>query len=397
MRSVRHIAFMTFFMVCFSLSAQNYKAGRLKQAVDAVKLQITSEALSPEQTTMLTAGDGQVICLRTSPTGEIEHVGIPLFADVMRLLQPSPVYDFLEYAVLNWKYKVMDNRLYLSKVIFRKGDWTMLLRGRLNECDCSIENKENKLYIIRWSRNNQEVAEVGVPIEYELLNNDTRRNMERAFVNDLLSFKSDSVRPQSVLVNERELSVYGTEGLFVAPGQSYIVDILNQNIYYKLTTVFENVDTVIWNKPITMRVETVLPVVVNDPDYPSETFANLLMCDDSSVPEATLDLDFHLSDYHRQHVTMTWTQLKKFCRQHGCRFFFACDGRDKDQLRGVLFASNLQKGYNHLFSLRASITQLTSSLPSIHGDVYLYIPPVDKEKLFGTVPEKKSGAKFKLP
>ena len=132
MRSVRHIAFMTFLMVCFSLSAQNYKAGRLKQAVDALKLQITAEALSPEQTTMLTAGDGQVICLRTSPTGEIEHVGIPLFADVMRLLQPSPVYDFLEYAVLNWKYKVMDNRLYLSKVIFRKGDWTMLLRGRLN-------------------------------------------------------------------------------------------------------------------------------------------------------------------------------------------------------------------------------------------------------------------------
>ena len=63
-----------------------------------------------------------------------------------------------------------------------------------------------------------------------------------------------------------------------------------------------------------------------------------------------------------------------------------------------MFASNLRKGYNHLFSLKLPQDQLTAeTVPTIHADVYLFIPPVDKSKLFGTSPTKKSNAKFKLP
>jgi hypothetical protein len=69
----------------------------------------------------------------------------------------------------------------------------------------------------------------------------------------------------------------------------------------------------------------------------------------------------------------------------------------KEKIRGVMFASNLPKGYNHLFSLRAPTEQLTSAMPTVQADVYLYIPPINKEKLFGTAPTKKSGANFKLP
>ena len=66
-------------------------------------------------------------------------------------------------------------------------------------------------------------------------------------------------------------------------------------------------------------------------------------------------------------------------------------------IRGVMFASNLPKGYNHLFSLRTTTDQFAEASPKVTADVYLYIPPVDKSKLFGTTPTKKSGAKFKLP
>jgi len=94
---------------------------------------------------------------------------------------------------------------------------------------------------------------------------------------------------------------------------------------------------------------------------------------------------------------MPLSQLKAFCRQQGCNLYFACDGVQKDKTRGVMFASNLPKGYNHLFSLRISTEQLTAETPTVQADVYLYIPPIDKEKLFGTAPTKKSGANFKLP
>ena len=260
-------------------------------------LLIVPDSLMPDTTVSLSAKDGRVICMRTDPMGDIEHVGIPLFNNVMRFLQPSPVYDFLEYAVLNWKYKINPNQLYLSKVIFKKGSWESLLSNQLNECDCMIENREDKLYIVTWKREDKEIVVLGIPIDYELLNNDTRRNMEKAFVRDLEASKTSVVRPNPALVNEDSLSIYGTEGLFVIPGKSYIIDLLNQNVYYKLTTVYETTDTVINKQPVTMTIDAVLPMVVLDPEFPAETFANLMMCDDNSVPDVTIDLNFHLSNY----------------------------------------------------------------------------------------------------
>lgn len=396
---IRHRLALTMVMtiVSLTLSAQNYKADRLRMAVKKMGLQITPDSLMPDTTFSLSAKDGRVLCMRTDPMGDIEHVGIPLFNDVMRFLQPSPVYDFLEYAVLNWKYKINPNQLYLSKVIFKKGSWESLLSNQLNECDCMIENREDKLYIVTWKREDKEIVSLGIPIDYELLNNDTRRNMERAFVRDLEASKPSIVRPNPALVNEDSLSIYGTEGLFVIPGKSYIIDLLNQNVYYKLTTVYETTDTVINKQPVTMTIDAVLPMVVRDPEFPAETFANLMMCDDNSVPDVTIDLNFHLSNYHRERVSMPLSQLKAFCHQQGCNLYFACDGIQNEKVRGVMFACNLPKGYNHLFSLRAPTEQLTSSSPTIQADVYLYIPPISKEKLFGTAPQKKSGANFKLP
>ena len=393
----RLVLLLTLTIACPDLSAQNYKADRLRKAVEVLGLQIVPDSLMPGTTIALLSKDGRTACLRTDPMGDIEHVGVPLFNDMLRLLQPSPVYDFLEYAVLNWKYKVNPNQLYLSKVIFKVGSWETLLKDKLSECECSIENREDKLYIVTWKRDEKDIAVIGIPIEYELLNNDTRRNMERAFVRDLEASKPSNTKPNPVVVSEESLSIYGTEGLFVIPGKSYIIDLLNQNVYYKLTTIYETADTAINNKPVTMSIEAVLPVVVIDPEFPAETFANLMMCDDGSVPDVTIELDFHLSNYHRQKVNMPLSQLKAFCRQQGCNLYFACDGVQKAKTRGVMFASNLPKGYNHLFSLHIPTEQLTSEAPTVQADVYLYIPPIDKEKLFGTTPTKKSGAKFKLP
>ena len=385
------------FINVISLHAQNYKAERLKKAAVALGLQVVPDSLFPEKTVELTAKDGRKVYLRTDPMGNVEQVGLPLFCSAMRFLQPSPIYDFLEYAVLNWKYKILPNQLYLSKVIFKKGSWEILASENLQDCECSVENMEDKLYVVTWRKENKDVAVIGIPIEYELLNNDTRRNMESGFINDLLEYKPRISRPQSPLVQETDLSIYGTEGLFVVPGKSYIIGLLNQNIYYKLTTVTETTDTVINNKPVRMTLDAVLPVVVKDSLFPAESFANLMMCDNLSVPDVTVNLDFHLSNYHRRQISMPLSQLKSYCRQNGCEMYFACDIVKDGSARGIMFASNLPKGYNHLFSLRTTTEQLVQDTPTINADVYLYIPPVNKEKLLGTAPVKKSGAQFKLP
>lgn len=393
----RFLVLVVVFCSVMSLSAQNYKNDRLKRAVEILGLQVSAGSIMPDTLWQEKAKDGRCVYLRTDPMGTVEQIGIPLFNDVMRILQPSPVYDFLDFAVLNWKYKVTQNQLYLSKVIFKKGSWETLLNGKLEECQCSIENREDKLYIVNWQRAGKDVVTIGIPIEYELLNNDTRRNMERDFLKELEAFSPNIKRRSASFVSEDELSIYGTEGLFVIPGKSYIIDLLNQNVYYKLTTITEAIDTVINHKPVTMNLEAIMPVVVNDPEFPAETFANLMMCDNESVPEVTVELDFHLSNYHREKMNMPLSRLKAFCRQQGCQLYFACDMVRENLIRGVMFASNLPKGYNHLFSLRIFTDQFTVSSPKVSADVYLYIPPIDKAKLFGIAPTKKSGAKFKLP
>lgn len=395
-RLSRILVYAFVFCAVMSMSAQNYKSERLKRAADVLGLQISADSILPDTMLMEKARDGRTVYFRTDPMGTVEQIGIPLFSDLMRILQPSPVYDFLDFAVLNWKYKVTQNQLYLSKVIFKKGSWDTLLNGKLDECQCMIENREDKLYIVNWQRDGKDVATIGIPIEYELLNNDTRRNMERDFLKELEAFSPNIKRKPAPFVREDELSIYGTEGLFVLPGKSYIIDLLNQNVYYKLTTITEAIDTIINNKPVTMNLEAVLPVVVIDPEFPAETFANFLMCGDESVPEVTIELDFHLSNYHRRKLEMPLSRLKAFCSQQGCGLYFACDIVKDGKIRGVLFASNLPKGYNHLFSLRTTTDQFAESSPKVSADVYLYIPPIDKEKLFGIAPKKKSGAKFRL-
>ena len=392
----RFIVQVVAFCSVMSLSAQNYKSDRLKRAVEVLGLQVSADSIMPDTLWQEKAKDGGQVYLRTDAMGTVEQIGIPLFNDVMRILQPSPVYDFLDFAVLNWKYKVTQNQLYLSKVIFKKGSWETLLNGKLNECQCVIENREDKLYIVNWQRDGKDVATIGVPVEYELLNNDTRRNMERDFLKELGTFTPNIKRETVPFVKEEELSIYGTEGLFVLPGKSYIIDLLNQNVYYKLTTVTEVLDTVINNKPTIMNLDAVLPVVVNDQEFPAESFANLMMCDNESVPEVSVELDFHLSNYHREKMSMPLSRLKAFCRQQGCGLFFACDVVQEGNVRGVMFASNLPKGYNHLFSLRTSVDQFGVDSPTVSADVSLYIPPVEKSKLFGISPTKKSGAKFSL-
>lgn len=108
-------------------------------------------------------------------------------------------------------------------------------------------------------------------------------------------------------------------------------------------------------------------------------------------------MDFHLSNYHRKTVTLPLSWLKAVCRQNGCEFYFACNGVSDNKVRGVLFASNLSKGYNHMISVTIPLDQLTADSPTVHADVYLYIPPIEKSKLFGITPKRKSNAKFKLP
>ena len=77
------------------------------------------------------------LSVRTDDNGVIEHIGFPLFAQKMRTLLPSPIYDYLEYAMLDHKYHINDNTLQHQKIRFLKGNWNDLASVRPTD-DCNI-------------------------------------------------------------------------------------------------------------------------------------------------------------------------------------------------------------------------------------------------------------------
>lgn len=370
------IAILTF---AASASAQVFRTERLRRAAEVTGITSQVAVLGSDTTVWLKASDGRVVSVRTAHDGSIAHVGVPLFSNVLRMLQPSPVYDFLEYAVLNKACRVEPNQLYLSKVLFRKGSWQSLAADSLYSYECTIANQDDRLYVVSWQHNGREIATVGVPIDYELLANETRRNMERDFVRQLLGYQPPTVQSVFEPVTIDALAVYGTNGLFVLQGKSFMLPELNQNVYYHLVD----------NDSIPGKV---IPSVVVDAERPAETFANVMMDATGNAPEVIMHLDFHFSDYRRQQAVMPLARLRAFLCQQGCELYFACSRTDSQELRGVLFARNAASGYNHLLSLCLPTGQLTATHPEVKADAYLFIPAIDKSNLFGTVPEGKSGA-----
>ena len=388
-----------FFIALFLLQspvvfAQTFSSYKLEKMAAVLGIKSIIDTVPSGKSSVLLTKDNIRVVVRKNANHIVEHIGAFLFNEDMRFLMPSPVYDFLEYAVLDKKYNVSTNTLNLSKVIFKKGNWNSLLELELNNFECSIDNKEDKLFIVTWTRNNLPLVIVGIPIEYELLNNDSRRNLEKDLIMNLLLFEGTPQCDQSLPVSEDHLKIYGTEGLFVHQGDSYLIEELNQNTYYVFKTITEYADTIIRNKPVRMTLETVQPVALIDQTHSIESLANLLLCNDNTIPDASVILDFHLSDYHREKVSMSWSQIKCFFQQQGCKLFYAGSGINSGIVKGVLLATNISNGYNHLLSINMPIEELYCQVPNIQAAVYLYIPTIKKEGLFGKMPKKASRAKI---
>jgi len=236
------------------------------------------------------------------------------------------------------------------------------------------------------------MVEVGMPIEYELLQNSSRRQLERTFVNNLSTHLPPADGSNSMTADADSLKIYGTEGLFVIEGPSFMFPYLNQNTYYELKTVVQQSDTIIDGQVISREREDVLPVAVASEQHPAETLANLLLTGGNGMPDAMVNLDIHLSDYRREHLTVPVSKLRSFLVQEGCQLYFATTLTTPDSIRGMLLATNDALHYNHLLSVSMPVGQLLPQTPELQTHMYLFIPTIDKSKLFSTAPLRKTGA-----
>ena len=297
------------FMFPFAAGAQTFKASHLQRAYE--KLHLNSASANHPGLT-----------IRTSEDGMIEHIGIPLFSTKMRTLLPSPIYDYLEFALLDHKYHINENTLQRQKIRFRNGSWADLESVTPSD-DCTIDNRDDKWYIVRWDRHDKAPLVVVVPIEYELLANSNRKEMEQNFCRDLQHY-----RPS----NE---------------GHAKSAPSINA-------------------------------------DNPEEALSNILMTKSSGGVAVDLSLELLFAGYTKKVVSVSLPQWMGYCRSVGCTPYYMYEGTTGGQAAAVLLMYNRSEGYAHLLSLRAVASQLALPHQNYIGKVYMYIPTTNVAELFAT-------------
>lgn len=361
------------------LQAQTFKASHLQRAYEKLHLDSQTESRSG-------------LIIRKAADGTIEHIGIPLFSKDMRTLLPSPIYDYLEYALLDYKYHISENTLQLQKIKFFKGSWDVLDKITPAD-DCVIDNRDDKWFIIRWIHGAQEILSVLVPIDYELLSNSRRKEMEQNFGRELKRYKS--INKQLLIVEADELESLHRDGLLVKKGDSFLIPEINSDTYYRYEVQKESARTAIKaNHVENIIYEEEVPVLLIDVEHPRETWANILLASDHGGVNASMSLELFYVGYHKEKVNVSLTQWIGYCQSVGCTPYYIYEGAKGNQLTANLLMYNRNEGYAHLAYLQTSVNQLANKSQTYSGKVYLYIPISNISELFAKNAAGKSSLKI---
>ena len=368
---LRHVLFVLCLLVTFqSVTGRDYRTQALRAAAAKLGLEQQIEQAASGTASILTTPDGWNVSVRISDDGRVEHIGLPLFNDAMRQQQPSPVYDCVEYAALDRNMLHSENDLLLQKIQLFNGSWQTV--GDVRPTDrCSVGLRYGKVYQVTWSRNGQEMVNMAVPIDYELLLGANRRELEQHLADEIV--RQHVKRPPYHLAEEL-LQRTAEEGIYVLPGDTFLIRGLTRNTYYTKAILSQQVDS-------TTYEEERMHILI-DPRHPAETMANLLMSTDPQLPDAVVTLQLQLSSYAKKTVSFTWRQWSSYCEKQGCTSYYIYDNTQNSVVKGYVLMHNKALGYNHLLAVTCTNDDLVSDVPSFSGKAYLFIPNVEASKLF---------------
>lgn len=370
---------LTALLLCGSLavSAQQFQSTHLRAA--AKKLKIDSTALTTDvlPTTKTLTVAGRTVAVRMDAHGVVEHIGVPLFTEDYRQLMPSPIYDFLEYTVLDRLFKVSDNTLTHQDLKFEKGDLNALATVLSKTDGCTIENLSEKYYRVKWTANGQAVIVVSFPIDYELLANSSRKEMEQNFIRDLKAYTESE--PMNAIDYSAQMAPTDQPNIFVVRGNTYIIDEINSHRYLTIGTK---------QKKRTLAL-------LYDRSAPQQSMANLLVERDMPVTGARVAIEFVLGNYKRDTISVALRDFIGFCQRQGCEPFFGYEESTHGTHKGLLIMSNKQSGYDHIIAVRATDTELFGAHPLVHAKVYLFTPSSNVRTLFGS-PDDTPSSRIKL-
>ncbi len=329
-----------------------FRSDRLETMADALG-RARVEAL-PDGESLLSWSGATVSVVKCG--GTVEHIGYALFSGEQRELIGPTVGHFVERYSLEadlplQREKTLEVQLMEDGVSFPKGGGLDSLLPLSLEPGLSLKLSElgGRWYLLEWGS-----FSMMFPSDAELLLGRTRQEDERRLPGELAS-APDPVAPP--LPSAGELSERTDHILEQALGCYYLPS-LNADRYF--TASVEPVDA---------------------PEYPSETFANILA---GLVDAGSITVQVRRSVYGLQwdYFTIPLRALIGYSQQFGCTPYWGVIARDGELMEGELILRNAAAGFNHVLRLQVPYEVLALKEGSILARLTPYVPTHSLKYLF---------------
>lgn len=335
----------------------------------AKKLQLARLDTLPEGISLQKYSDYDLVIRKKDNC--IEHIGRHLFAFQVRKSNPSPVYDYLEYVLLDHLNKFSDNPFLYKNFLFEKGNWEDLALVN-DSVPFSITKNNGKRYKVEWTLSDQKQVAVTFPIDYARLLMISRRELENNFIKDLLKYKPTHVDKQLPANSKLDLV---DAIVWRLAGNHYMIKEINNDAFYCCT---EQGDTVaLWDK-----------------NYPELSMANLFNLGLLNRPGHGLVINFRLHENKQNQAAVTIEQLLAFCEEAGCHAYWGSEGISDNNINGTLMLVNESSGYNHIFAVSCPLESLFEERCAMTAVGSLFIPTQNIQNIFYQTEGKKKKIKI---
>lgn len=288
----------------------------------------------------------------------ITHIGYKLFAHSLRTEHPSPIYNYIEYALLDHKFHFSDNPFTYRDLKFIEGGWNDV-ETVSETTSFQIDAVQDRFYILTWLLSDSKKVRLQFPINYERLSLVNRRELEQNIIRDINKYHVKEPIPLDF--DGKNLS-YNEKGVAYIEGHTYLDKAINNNIYYQKSDLSN------WS-------------LMYSSEYPIETLANLCVAADVMAVDDIINIKFVKYDYTKEIVAVKMKDFIGYMKSEGCVPFWGVESIEGDKIEGALFLYNKDKGFNHVLKIEAYIKDVAAGKRELTATAYLLSPTTNVRDL----------------
>lgn len=356
----------TIMLLCLSLwistsvvraHINSFATDQLKEMSQVMQLSAQLDSLSPNDTLCLKYQDKDVI-VRTK-NNRVNHIGYCIFTPEQRSSMQSPVFDFLERYVLTLdlplkRVKPINNQLAEDGISFSGGEISSMPHlYNDSTLNLSVSLIEDKKYNVSWEKDNIPTFSIEFPASYDLLHGTEMSENERRLAEDLKS--APKIEYKSKQVAKEQLLPNFFINYYILPGESYYLDNLNSNKYYKQDSVNGGYS------------------LIFNPHYPIESISNLFTSGEINC-DYKVDVTLKQYGFKQTQFTIPVNNFISYFFEQGCKAFFGLKEYTDKKIVGLLIMLNRAEGYCHTIRITADTDILDDSTGNFKARIVSYIP-----------------------